>query len=108
MATRKLLPFVVLLGYALAACAYAPVWHDELTLWLHVAPLAPQKPRPWINLALALMERQRLAEAQAALDHVAVLVTAPRLSADDRAEAVHALTTNRLVLARLANAGGPQ
>lgn len=105
MSIRSAIGVALLLGYALASIHYAGVWRDELTLWSHVAPRAPVKPRPWINLALAQMERQQFIAAQVSLDHAAAVLDGAQIPAGDRRAAIAAVKNNRLVLARVAGAG---
>ncbi len=88
--------------------AYASVWQNELTLWSHAAVIAPAKPRPWLHLALAFMERRQWREAQTALDHVAEIVNDSHVPAWDQAEGEGALLNHRLVLARLAGGRVPR
>lgn len=105
MSTRSVIGVALLLGYAAISIHYAPVWRDELTLWSHVAPLAPLKPRPWINLALAQLERRHYTDAQASLDHAAAVLDGAQIPDVDRHDAIQAVTHDRLVLARAAGAG---
>jgi len=78
------------------------VWQNELTLWTRAANHAPRKPRPQINLAVALMEQRRFDEAWALLAIVeAQLADDAQMPAWDRREAVDAIQANRLVIARL-------
>lgn len=96
----------VLVLYAACSVNQAVVWRDELSLWSAAVQRAPDKPRPHLQLALALMERRRYLEAQTVLDDTDwILHHRTDLPVWDRAEATAALHQNRLVLARLANAG---
>lgn len=96
---------VLFLLYTSASVRQAAVWTNELTLWLHAVERAPDKPRPHINLALALMERQRFAEAAAVLDDTDRILKTCTLPPWDRIETARALQQNRLLLARLSGAG---
>lgn len=96
----------VLAAYTACSVSQAAVWHDELSLWVWAVERAPNKPRPHLQLALALMERHRLVEAQAVLDDTAWILDHRRdVPAWDRAEAETALLQNRLLLARMAGTG---
>lgn len=105
MSIRSALGVVILVAYAAVSMHYAGVWRDELALWSYVAPRAPLKPRPWINLALAHMERRQFIAAQASLDHAAAVLDGAQIPAVDRRDAIAAVKNNRLVLARAAGAG---
>jgi protein O-mannosyl-transferase len=63
---RWLLPAAVIV--ALTACTHARnrVWRDEVTLWSDATRKSPRKPRPFINLGVAMEKRERLAEAERA------------------------------------------
>jgi hypothetical protein len=78
------------------------VWQNELTLWTWAANHAPRKPRPQVNLALALMERRQFVEAWSLLDRVdQQIADDTMIPAWDRREAVDAVRQNRLVMARV-------
>lgn len=100
------LSLCVLSVYALASAHYARVWQDELTVWTYAVQRAPNKPRPHLQLALALMERHRFIEAQFVLDDTdRILRDASPMPRWDRRDAVSALQQNRLLLARAAGLG---
>lgn len=84
-----------------ASCSYryAKSWENELTLWQHAVEIAPSKPRPHINLALALMERHQLTRASAIMDETDVLIqeSGARPLYDQR-DAVAAQARNRTLL----------
>lgn len=89
--------------YTVGSVRYASVWQSELTLWMWAVELAPQKPRPHEQLALALIEARRFTEAQIVLDDLQqILDTNHTIPTWDRQEASAALLNNRLLLARLA------
>lgn len=101
-----MLALCVLGVYALASAHYATVWQDELTVWTHAVQRAPNKPRPHLQLALALMERHRFIEAQLVLDDTdRILRDASPMPHWDRRDAVLAVQQNRLLLARAAGLG---
>ena len=92
--------------YAGLTARYGAVWENEVTLGLYASERAPLKPRPHLNLAVALMERQRFVEAEHVLDYTsAMLRDANHLTPLDANEAAHALMTNRLALSRLTDRG---
>lgn len=93
--------------YAGLTVRYGLVWQDEVTLGLYASARAPIKPRPHLNLAVALMERQRFEEAGGVLDYTASILDDPSvtLSTRDASDAAHALQTNRLALSRLTDRG---
>lgn len=49
-------------------------WHDDETLWCHALTQAPEKPRPLINCALALMRAGHSDRALPLLERAAVAV----------------------------------
>lgn len=95
--------------YAALTLTYGLVWQDEWTLGVHVTTHAPLKPRPWLNLAVALVERGRFDEARRVLDYTAALVADPTVTAAmpvvDVRDAERAVLANRLVLSRLTDRG---
>ena len=106
----RLLPTVCVLSllsaYTVGTVRYADVWTSELSLWMHAVDLAPLKPRPHLQLALALMEAHRFSEAQIVLDDTAaILGTNQRIPAWDRTEAEQAVLQHRVLLSRLAGTG---
>jgi hypothetical protein len=105
MSIRRLLPFVLVAVQAAAAVSYAAAWQDELTVWTHAVRHAPAKPRPWINLAIAQLERREFGAAQASLDRAEQLAGDPRVPAWSRAQTIEAVHRDRLVLARAAGDG---
>lgn len=100
---RSLVIGIVFVLYAARSMQYAAVWRDELTLWTAAVQHAPDKPRPHLALAVALMERGRFVEAQRVLDETdAILRTRRDLAWWDRQDATLVLQQNRLLLARMA------
>lgn len=96
----------MLTSYAVLSVQQAAVWSNELTLWTAAVLQAPDKPRPHLQLAVALMERRRLLEAQTVLDDTQwILDHRTDLLPWDRTDAVLALTQNRLLLSRMAGTG---
>ncbi len=92
--------------YAVCSIRYAAVWRDELSLWTAAVQQAPEKPRPHLQLALALMERRRFVEAQIVLDDTdRILKEHQELPEWDRSDATHALRANRALLSRMAGTG---
>ena len=92
--------------YTVGTVRLASVWQSELTLWLQAVEQAPQKPRPHLQLALALMERQRFFEAQIVLDDTAtILKTNATILPWDRRETEAALLQNRSLLRRITGSG---
>lgn len=112
MSTPSLRPLVtacsalILLVYLAGFVRYASVWENDLTLWLHAVPIAPQKPRPHLWLVLALVERHRYVEAQLVLDEADRIVRdVSTVPAWDRADASAAITQDRLLVSRAAGTG---
>ena len=87
--------------YALAFARYTTVWQNELTAWTWAVTVAPLKPRPRIQRALALVERRRFTEASIELDIADVLTQSVQLPPYDRRAAVIAVRNNRAMIARL-------
>ena len=99
--TSTVIGLAILTLYAGLSMSYARVWENEATAWARAAALAPLKPRPQINYALALMERRRFAEADARLSYAWSLTERGSLSSEDRQTARRAVMQNRVALARL-------
>jgi Flp pilus assembly protein TadD len=59
---------IVSLGFAMRVVPYTRVWADNLAFWSDVAAKTPQHALPHRELATALMEHGRLAEAEQALE----------------------------------------
>lgn len=96
----------LLVFYAACSLRYAAVWTDELSVWTVAVQQAPDKPRPHLQLALALMERRRFVEAQMLLDDTDRILREPHpMPSWDRDDATLALHQNRLLLARMAGLG---
>ena len=87
--------------YALAFARYTTVWENELTAWTWAVTVAPLKPRPRIQRALALAERRRFLEASAELDVAEALTQSVTLPSYDRRAAIIAVRENRAMIARL-------
>ena len=90
-----------MVSYAWCSHDYAHAWHSDLTLWSHASDRAPLKPRPRINLAVALMEQRRFTEAWVVLAQADRLLAQDHLTDWDRADAARAIQQNRLLLSRL-------
>lgn len=96
----------ILAVYAMLSVQQAAVWGDELSLWTAAVQQAPDKPRPHLQLALALLERRRFIDAQTVLDDTQWLLDQRRtIPPWDREEATVALMQNRLLLSRMAGTG---
>lgn len=91
----------VLTVYVALSVHYATVWQSELTLWTWATARAPLKPRPRINLALALMERRRFQEAAQQLDLAEALSEQIAMPTYDKDSTIKSVRDNRAVLARL-------
>lgn len=93
----------IVIAWGALTFRYGSVWQNELTLWTWAAAQAPRKPRPQVNLALALMEQRRWAEAWELLNRVDSQLASDTAMPDlDRREALDAIRSNRLVIARVA------
>ncbi len=95
---------VIVLGVlAVSSVRQAAVWRDELSLWTAAVQQAPDKPRPHLQLVLALLERRRFTEAAIVLDDTERILTDLdiRLQPWDRSDATIALRQNRALWARL-------
>jgi len=101
MRTTEIAFCVLFVVYALATANYADVWENELTLWTWAAQHAPIKPRPHMQLAVALMERKAFISAKYELNYVELLVDTVPLSDHDRQDAARALVQNRAAVDRL-------
>ena len=64
---------LVLLGLAFLTSYRVAVFQSNLTVWTDAASRAPDKPRPAINLAAALIQQQELGSAELWLEHAADL-----------------------------------
>lgn len=71
---------------------YVPVFRSDLTLWFYAAQHAPRKPRPWVNLGLALLREGRYDDAKRALRRAQVLALLPTTPAWDREDALNVAT----------------
>lgn len=84
---------------------YALVWQNEETLWRWAVGHAPDKPRPHLQLAVALLERHQWLAAQAVLDDTPRTLAQPTVPAWDRAEGTQAMGQLRVLLSRMAGTG---
>jgi hypothetical protein len=66
-AVVRLLVLVWLVSLPGLTATRAAVWRSDVSLWTDAAR-GSQKPRPWLNLASALITAQRYPEAAVALD----------------------------------------
>jgi len=97
-----------MLLWAVLSRQYAQSFGSEVTAWLVAAERAPSKPRPHLNLALSLMERQRYDEAWIVLDYTGTIVNGAHLMPWERQEAEETLLSHRMVLSRIGhNRGRP-
>ena len=87
-------PVVLLAVYTGLTALQVRVWRSELTLWGHAVAIAPLKPRPALNLALALILRGDLPMAEQWLYRTLALADQPHVPAYDRADAVSAVSGN--------------
>ena len=79
---RSVIGWVLLavLGLSLATFARAHIWQNELALWADATAQAPAKPRPFINLGLALEQAKDWNGALRAHQTAYALAFQPRLS----------------------------
>src|SRR3990167_8583679 len=78
--------------------AAVQVWQSDYTLWQYAYFMAPTKPRPAANYAVALLVQGERRAGAAVLDHAAVLAQAPHVTPWDRREALEMVEINRRVL----------
>jgi len=71
---------LVLMGLGFLTQSRARVWHDDLSLWTDAVQRAPRKPRPWINLGLALERAGDVTSGMQAHQAALALSFQPRLS----------------------------
>ena len=79
---RSVIGWVLLavLGLSLATFARAQTWQNELALWTDAVKVSPHKPRPFINLGLALEQAKDWDGALQAHQTAFALAFQPRLS----------------------------
>ena len=80
---------------------YGRMFQNEWTLWSHVTKRAPLKPRGWLNLSFALMERRRFDDAWLSVDRAALLLEQSHMRTWDKTDGDAALLRQRLVLSRV-------
>ena len=80
--SRPVIAVVLCAWCALGTTTYmrSRVWQSDFALWRDAADKAPQKPRPWINLALALEQAGDLDQAMRAHQTALALSFQPRLT----------------------------
>lgn len=84
----------LLVVYAVLLSSQVPVWRSEQTLWAHAVRHAPQKPRPVLNHAKALLLAGRVSEAERGFLRVRALAEQPHIPAYDRIDALQAADGN--------------
>lgn len=79
----------------IVATAYqVPVWRSEPSLWAHAARVAPNKPRPIVNVGKAAMLQGRFDIAERAMYRALVLAEQSHLPPYDRQDAIQAAQAN--------------
>lgn len=91
--------------YAGLSSLYAKVWRNELTLWIWAVRHAPLKPRPHINLAIALIERGQYQDAWEQFLMVDAILATQDLPWYDREDASKAVIHDKSLLAQVLTSG---
>lgn len=95
---RELLAMWLLLCLTWHTRTAVQTWASDLTLWRQAALMAPTKPRPVANYAVALLIAGHRAGGEAMLNRAEQLAQAPHLTPWDRREALEVVRSNRLAL----------
>lgn len=101
MVSRLIMLLALLLTYTWQTHQYVRVWQSDLTLWTHAARVAPLKPRPYVNLGVALILAGQFGAARAAFEHAEAVAQLPHVPVWDRQDAQRAAAANLRALERL-------
>jgi len=95
---RELVAVILLLCLTWQTRTAVQVWASDLTLWRNASVLAPTKPRPAANYAVALLVGGNREAGEAMLDYAARIADDPHVTPWDRREALEMVAINRLEL----------
>ena len=95
----RIAPGLLLSVYAGLLVIHVPVWRSNVTLWGHAVQMAPLKPRPALNYAVALIARGDLDQGERWLLRAFALAGQSHIPPYDRHDVTRAVNANLATLA---------